>query len=379
MKTARNLAVGTAAAVAVIGMLWFSPERRIPTSNLPTRLSDSTFWQMVEEFSEPGGFFRSDNFVSNEQQYQWVIAELKKNRAPGGTYIGVGPDQNFTYLVALQPKAAFIIDIRRQNMIEHLMYKALIEMSADRIDFLSGLFSRIRPEGLSPNDSADTLLQAFDRARPNADLFAENLRSIKEQLTEHHHFVLTEDDLRSLEYVYTAFFDGGPHLTYTSNAGQGAATGFRGSRGMPTYEQLMEETDAEGHNQSYLANAQNFRILQDLEKRNVVIPIVGDFAGPKAVRAVGRYLRDHQATVTAFYTSNVEQYLFQQDDDWSRFYANVETLPLDDQSTFIRSVASRRFQVSRRIASLLCPIQDLLDQFHSGRTLSYAQVIRLSH
>src|SRR2546430_14944461 len=101
----------------------------------------------ISEFSEPNGYFRADNFVSNETTFQYVIRELKKV-TPGGVYLGVGPDQNFTYVVAMRPKIAIIFDIRRQNMLQHLMYKALIEMSSDRADFISRLFSRKRPEGL---------------------------------------------------------------------------------------------------------------------------------------------------------------------------------------------------------------------------------------
>src|SRR5688572_10947111 len=104
--------------------------------DLPRQISDEVFWQMVSEFSEEGGYFHSDNFVSNETLFQRVVPDLKKN-APGGAYIGVGSDQNFTYLVAIQPRIAFIIDIRRQAMLQHLMYKAIIELSEDRADFLS--------------------------------------------------------------------------------------------------------------------------------------------------------------------------------------------------------------------------------------------------
>src|SRR4029077_4766327 len=81
----------------------------------------------------------------------------------------------------------------------------------------------------------------------------------------------------------------------------------------------------------------NFRFIQHLEKQNLIVPLVGDFAGQKALRTVGRYLKEHDAKVTALYVSNVEQYLFQQGDDWSRFYTNVAMLPMDESSTFIRS------------------------------------------
>jgi hypothetical protein len=84
---------------------------------LPSHLTDQEFWSMITTFSEPGGYFQSDNFLSNETGYQSVIPALLKTLNPGGVYIGVGPEQNFAYILALQPKIAFIIDIRQQNML----------------------------------------------------------------------------------------------------------------------------------------------------------------------------------------------------------------------------------------------------------------------
>jgi hypothetical protein len=383
----RIILVSALVVLTIVAALRFTPAPPRPVANLPKEISDETFWQMIEDFSEPGGFFRSDNFVSNEREFQYVISELKRGRPPGGVYLGVGPDQNFTYVVALEPAIAFIVDIRRQNMIQHLMYKALLELSGDRADFLSRLFSRPRPQAVQADASPEELFAAYEEVTPDRELFDDNLQHIVELLTKRHGFKLTDDDLKNLEYVYTAFFEGGPDLTYSFSAGQGATgassrfgNGFRFSRSMPSYAELMVATDQEGHNRSYLANAENFKILQDLERRNVLIPIVGDFAGSKALRAVGDYLRRHDATVTAFYTSNVEQYLFQQRDDWSKFYSNVGTLPVDSDSAFIRSVASnRRFQTVSGRASLLCPIEVLLKAFRSHRLDSYMEVIWMSH
>src|SRR5499427_205069 len=139
---------------------------------IPAQLSDEAFWNMVTEFSETGGYFRSDNFVSNETTFQYVIKDLKKTR-PGGVYLGVGPDQNFTYIVALQPKMAIIFDIRRQNAMQHLMYKALIETSADRAEFLSKLFSRRRPETLTSKSTAEEMFTAYDTVEPDRAFFSE--------------------------------------------------------------------------------------------------------------------------------------------------------------------------------------------------------------
>src|SRR5690349_3973279 len=83
---------------------------------LPTRLSDQEVWTLSEEMSEPNGYFRSDNFLSNEMGYQTVIPDLVSRIKPGGVYMGVGPEQNFPYIVALKPRMAIIIDIRRGNL-----------------------------------------------------------------------------------------------------------------------------------------------------------------------------------------------------------------------------------------------------------------------
>src|ERR1043166_48320 len=123
----RRIILATATAlIAFLGPLSLTSSP-LAAESLPSQLSDEAFWNMVNEFSEPGGYFRSDNFVSNETTFQYVIPELVKSYPSGGVYLGVGPDQNFTYIVALKPRMAIITDIRRQNMIEHLMYKAVIE------------------------------------------------------------------------------------------------------------------------------------------------------------------------------------------------------------------------------------------------------------
>src|SRR6185436_6693321 len=177
----RRLILASATAIfAFLGPLSISSSPLPATEELQKQISDEAFWSMVTEFSEPGGYFRSDNFVSNETTFQYVLKELKKARA-GGVYLGVGPDQNFTYIVAMQPKLAIIFDIRRQNVMHHLMYKALIEMSSDRADFMSKLFSRKRPENLGAQSTSEELFDAYDKVEPERELFLQNLQAIKKQ------------------------------------------------------------------------------------------------------------------------------------------------------------------------------------------------------
>src|SRR5439155_8815556 len=167
---------------------------------LPREISDDAYWKMVSDYSEDSGSFRFE-YMSNELQFQYVIPRLKEGRKAGGVYVGVGPEQNFTYIAALQPKIVFICDIRRQNMIEHLIYKALFEMSSDRVDFLTRLFSRKPTAALNEKSTAKQLFQAFRTAAPDAGMFRENLQSIKNRLLKEHRFQLTRTDQEAIDFI----------------------------------------------------------------------------------------------------------------------------------------------------------------------------------
>jgi hypothetical protein len=368
------ISASVAGVVLLSALLVTTPSYKA-ADTVPGQIADDAFWKMVTEFSEETGSFRFE-YMSNELQFQYVIPRLKENRKPGGVYLGVGPEQNFTYIAALQPKMAIICDIRRQNMIEHLVYKSIFEVSSDRADFLSRLFSRKRPDGLTEKSTARQLFQAFRSAPPDADLYRENLQAIKDRLTKTHRFRLTSGDMESVDFIYRIFFD-------TSSVFGYSAANFGGFGG--TYADLMTATDQQGVARSYLANEENFQVVRDLERKNLIVPIVGDFSGPKALRAAGRYIKDHGSTVAAFYTSNVEQYLFQQGDDWKHFLTNVSTFPLDSSSMFIRS-SHFAFGNSQpqggfnrgRFIQLLSPIAEVVKAFNAGQVTSYEDVIRMS-
>jgi hypothetical protein len=363
--------------VAIVLALCFFLSVAWSAEELSTRLSDAAFWKLVTDFSEPGGRFPSDNFVSNELAIQRILPDLVKGRQAGGAYLGVGPEQNFTYIVALRPKIAFIIDIRRQNLIQHLMYKALIEMATDRADFLSHLFSRPRPAKLGKDSTVTDLFDAYRDAEMDENLYEGTVASVENHLIKDHGFDLSTDDQNVLSYIMKAFAIGGTSLGYP---GPQRSTS---PRILPTYEELMVDIDDDGRQQSYLATEDNFVTLQQFERNNLLVPIVGDFAGPSAIRSVGEYLKSHNTTVSALYTSNVEQYLFM-NDVWKSFYKNVATLPLDEKSVFIRPLintgpggyaASPLFRPGFHWDTLLFPIRNLVTAFDEGMIENYYDVI----
>ena len=325
---------------------------RATTDSLPTRLADDDFWRMVTSFSERAGTFPSDNLLSNETTLQHVIPELTNTVKAGGVYLGVGPEQNFTYMVALRTRMAFIFDIRRGNLALHLIYKALFEMSADRAEFVSRLFARKRPAGLTADSTIADIFAAVAKEHSSESLYVENVRAVVNHLTKNHHFVLDAGDLLRLQHDYRAFHLFGPTIRYSSSRNEG------GREGEPSYADLMAATDGIGQLRGYLASDESFRFLKQLEIDNLVIPLVGNFAGPRAIRAVGQYLRDRSATVSVFYVSNVEEYL-RQDGVLPAFCANVASLPLDEASTFIRSVRGHTPDGVFTLNSALTPIAQM--------------------
>jgi len=308
---------------------------------LPSQYTDAEFWKLVTDFSEPGGQFPYENFVSNEVSYQDVISEMKRRTTPGGVYLGVAPEQNFTYIAAVQPKLAFIFDIRRQNLIELLMYKALFEMSPSRSEFVSRLFSRKPASLIETTASATTLFNAFQKVRPDPQLYQDTLRTMKDRLVRQHQFQLTANDQQKIEYIFKVFYEGGPSMNYAYASASPNSL-------VPSYYLLMTGTDARGQNSAFLASEDRYQYIRGLQQKNLIVPVVGDFAGPKAIKAVGNYLKEHSATVSVFYISNVEDYL---QSSWNAYRSNIQALPFEESAYFIRFMP-RAVTALRRVQDL---------------------------
>ena len=293
---------------------------------LPSQIPDAEFWRMVNEFSEPDGFFQFENFVSNEPTYQVVLPQVTQMIKPGGAYLGVAPEQNFTYIAATKPQIAFIVDIRRQNMIELLVYKALFEIAPDRRAFVSRLFSRKQPAGLAATATAEELFRAYGSVAADSQLFTETLQAIKDRLNQRG-FKPVGDDEQKMGSILTVFRNGGPGMDY------GFGSPRRPVATLPSYYALMVATDGKGKGWSYLATEDNYRFVREMQQRNLIVPLVGDFGGPKAIKAVGAYLKSHGAITRVFYISNVEDYL---QPSWASYLSNLAALPQDDTTLLIR-------------------------------------------
>jgi hypothetical protein len=329
-------------------------------SRPPARLDDAAFWSLFVELSEPDGFYADNNFVSNELGLQRVLPKLEQTFEPGGVYLGVGPEQNFSYVAALRPRIAFIVDIRRQNAMEHLLYKALFELTENRADFVSRLFSRPRPPGLDSESTVDELFTGYRATPADRALFETTLAAVFRVLVERHGFALDDADRAAVAKVFAAFYEEGPEIHYV----------FRErDHDHPSYFEVMQMTDDSGTNWSYLGSEERFQRVKRMQLANLIVPVVGDFAGPRTMRAIADYVRGLGDTIDVFYVSNVEQYLFP-DGPWRSFYDNVSTFPLSADAIFIRSF----FRAARRCDNPSLPnrtpvtasIANHLEDYRSG-------------
>ena len=314
------------AAVGIVISLFLATFVPIRGQGPAPAISDSAFWEMITGFSEEGGAFRYENLLSNETSYQRIIPSLKRV-VRGDAYIGVGPEQNFTYIAAIEPKISFIVDIRRQNMLELLMYKALFELSNDRVDFVSRLFSRQPPEGLNAGSSPEEIFQSYSAEICSRQLLDHTLHKVSDRLTLRHGFSLTDDDRKTIQHVLESFCTAGPQIDYGFVNAPSTLTA-------PSYAELMAATDGRGQNWSYLADEEAFGRIRNMQLSNLIVPLVGNFAGKKTIRAVGQFLKMRNLTVSTFYISNVEQYL--NGAQKVAFRSNVATLPITRSSRLVR-------------------------------------------
>ena len=336
-----------------------APALPVGSSTLPQRLSDTDFWKLQADISEPGGYFRiEDNYTSNEMEVGELFSMLRSRKIGGDVYLGVGPEQNFTYIAAVRPQMAFIVDIRRQAAMQHLLFKAIFEMARDRAEFISLLFDKPRPAGLDSTTSIQAMWEAYRTVGTDSVLAAKNYQRIVDQLTKVQHFQFTQDEMEKLRAVFDAFFYYGPSIT-TRGTASGRGGDFASLTGF--------SYDNAGQPRSFLSTEENYRYVKMLHDRNLIVPITGDFGGAKALKAIGSYLRQHGGIVRAFYVSNVEQYLFGDAHDRA-FYENVATLPVDSTSVFIRPYSMRRGGMGG--VESLCPIAPFTAAALAGRVQS---------
>lgn len=335
---------------------------------------DTAFAAIVERLSEPGGFFDTDNLISNEGSYLHVMGALRRAGLSGGAYIGVGPDQNFSYIAQIRPSIALIVDIRRDNLLEHLLFKSLFQLSQDRLGYLGALLARQVPEIRDAEQSIEEIVALLDGTPSDSTLFAETHDKVVSLILSYG-VPITESEWETIRRFHYTFAARGLDLQFESFGREPQAY-------YPSLRQLILERDLEGGMVSYLASDSAFQTIRRLQLASRIIPVVGNLAGSKALPEIAEFLRERGELVSAYYVSNADFYIAE-DGKLSTFLANVRDLPHNERSVIIRSVFRAPFGGGPvpqpiggyRSTQLLQSMRTLVAESDAGRVRTYYDVV----
>lgn len=336
---------------------------------------DSSFAGTVARLSEAPGYFDSDNLVSNESSYLHAVSKLRAAGSTGGVFIGVGPDQSFSYIAEIRPNLALMIDIRRDNLLMHLMFKAFFERSTNRLEYLCRWFGIAVPPDAAEWE-ARAITDILDRidSLPRSEAHARAATDTLLGTLARYGVPLNDVDRETIRRFHAEFIQRGLDIKFTS-------TGRAPRSYYPTLRELILERDLDGRQVNYLATAERWAFLHDLQARDRVIPVVGNLGGSQAFPAISREVVRRGARVSALYVSNVEMYLWR-DGLFGRFAETAAALPHDDRSVIVRSVFSGGFgrghplRVAGHMSTqLVQPLSDFSERYRRGGWTSYWELV----
>jgi hypothetical protein len=335
------------------------PGAPVADDALPGKPPDLPFGELFDRVSEKGGYYFSHNYVTNETSYLQVAKVLSERVPAGRAYIGVGPEQNFTYIGLTRPSVAFVVDIRRRNALLLLLYKAIFEEAKTRAHFLTLLLSRPYDGVGDPGDRAtiDEVLAAAEKSPPDKALRDENRKRWLDRIEHDYRVKLKESDYLELRETQQAFFADQLEIAFSVD--------MPNSRKRASFRTTLKMADPHGKPQGFLAREDLFRYVQRMQREHRIIPVVGDFSGDHAFREIGAYLKQHGLMTSVVYASNVEEYLLDAL-TFKKWVDNVTALPTDGESLFVRAFLERKHHVHKaqqpghRVATFAQPIAPFL-------------------
>lgn len=339
--------------------------------------TDSSFAGLVARLSEAAGYFDSDNIISNEASYLQIASQLQKVGVHGGMYIGVGPDQNFSYIALIRPSIALMLDIRRDNMLEHLLFKSYFAVARNRLEYLCLLFGKPVPPDIDKwtGRSIGLIVAYLDRTPTDSATVGATRRASNERIARFG-VPLDARDRDMIDRYRAEFVADGFETRYSS-------LGRNNRMDYPSFGQLLMATDRAGRQLSYIASEDAFQFVRSMQLHDQIIPVVGNVAGNKAMRTIAQYATAHRLVLSAFYLSNVEQYLITRDGGFDAFAANVKAIPHDSTSVIIRSYFGRFGAthplyvpgIANLSTSMIEPVDSFLRRYASGSIRSYPDLV----
>ena len=291
----------------------------------------------------------ADNFVTNEDSFGRICGRIGRE-VPTGVYLGVGPDQNLSYVAHARPSRAFVVDFRRKNMLVHLLHKALFTLADDRVGYLSRLMARrIDPSADDPIAAAEAA--EFEPSRLGKAV--DEVRSALDPLG-----LLNAADWPTLATIQARL------------AGPGLSARFLALPMYPTVGQLIRKPDADGRPAHYLATEPLYRVVRDIQRLDRIMPIVGDYGAPGGLDRLAGWLKERGEHVSLVYISDVEDFLLR-GGRFGPYVDNLNSLPIAEGAMIART-STRSIDHPARArgdssTTILASLPRFLDAAKAGR------------
>ncbi len=325
---------------------------------------DRSMARVMLDLSEPESGPPADNLLTNEDSFARVAADVARLVPEGGVYLGVGPDQNFTYIAHARPRLSFILDFRRRNALVHLIHKAIMMLAPDRAGYLARLLARAPRDRPGPPDAAG-LVAAFDRVPLDRPRLADAIDRVASTLGPLG--VVAEPEWPELARLQARL------------AGPGLESRFLALPMYPTLGRLIGSPDRLGRPGHFLAADATYRSVRAAQLGDRIVPIVADLAGTVALPALAAWLRARSLAVSLVYLSDVEFFLLRAGRH-PALVANLARLPLLEGAMLIRA-STREIAHPERApgdssTTILRPLAPFLEAARGGRVRTLEDLFR---
>lgn len=250
---------------------------------------------------EPSNY-QLDCFVTNELAYNDVLVECLPTGTTGA-YVGVGPCQNLTYIGALRPRLAFVVDARIDNLLEHLMFKLLFERAETPAEYLGLLLSRDLGSSHAVGSEPEAVVAAVEKCPVSPELFRTNLAWLRTEMSDR--WPLTDLHRNRIDRLYGEFFRRQLDITNVD------AETTENLDEIANLRDVISARTSHGINLHFLTDAERYAVVRQLQRDDRVIPLLGNLGSGETTDRINELLRAYGESISTFYVSNIEEHVLQ--------------------------------------------------------------------
>jgi hypothetical protein len=239
----------------------------------------------VEDTSAYDGLFPIKHVTSNEWQNGVFVSEVR--RRPGGAFLGLGGEQNYTLIAAGRSQVAFIVDSNPVVIEIHRAYHALHKLAPTRTAFVAYLSGREPP----PHQAGATMAEIVARVEKQPPLDAARLLREARGL-------VSANEMQALGKMIhgqfgTLYMAGKPSGSFAEH-----------------FARMAREPRSPTRFACWLDHDQSYAAVRARIESNAIHLVTGSIAGEQTLRSIAAAARKMGVVFHHVYLSNAPDYVF---------------------------------------------------------------------